>query len=265
MNTPQSWNLEGKRALICGASQGIGRATAELLSQRGASVALLARSEELLTELAKQIEAQTGKTSPVLAVDLDDRAQLTNQIEELTQTWGPVHILINNSGGPAGGPLIQAEARAFEQAFGRHVLAAQLLTQILVPGMVQESYGRIINIISTSVKEPIPNLGVSNTIRGAVASWAKTLAGELPPPITINNVLPGFTDTPRLAKLKESAAKGRGVSEEAVEQAWMNQVPLKRVANPIEVAEAIAFLAAPAASFIRGVSLPVDGGRIKGL
>ena len=143
----------------------------------------------------------------------------------------------------------------------RHVLASQTLVQLLLPGMQALKYGRIINIISTSVKEPIPGLGVSNTIRGAMASWSKTMSKELPPSITINNVLPGFTDTERLAELKTTLSVQKGISEADVENAWLATVPEGRLADPSELGSVIAFLSSPAASFVRGTSIPVDGGR----
>ena len=182
---------------------------------------------------------------------------MTEEIE----SNGDFEILINNSGGPPSGPLIDATPNDFEKAFLRHVLASQTLVQLLLPGMKKASYGRIINIISTSVKEPIPGLGVSNTIRGAMASWSKTLSKELPSSITINNVLPGFTNTERLTELKKTLSVQKGITQEEVEKAWLSTVPEGRLAEPSELGTVIAFLSSPAASFVRGTSIPVDGGR----
>lgn len=178
------------------------------------------------------------------------------------RTHGPVHILVNNTGGPPSGPLIEAEPQAFERAFANHVISNQLLVQAVLPGMKSSGYGRIINIISTSVKQPIPGLGVSNTIRAAVANWAKTLAGELGPfGITVNNVLPGYTDTARLGSLIQARAQRSGVPEDAVRREMISQIPLGRLARPEEIAAAVVFLASPDASYISGINLPVDGGR----
>ncbi len=173
-----------------------------------------------------------------------------------------MHILINNTGGPAAGKAIDAELREFIGAFQTHLICNQILAQSLIEGMKTERYGRIINVISTSVKQPIPNLGVSNTIRGAVAAWAKTLAGELGEfGITVNNVLPGFTKTARLQSIVETSAKKSGAAIEEVEAKMQSETPARRFAEASEIADAIAFLASPAASYINGVNLPVDGGR----
>ena len=186
---------------------------------------------------------------------------LTISVTKEIEKNGNFEILINNSGGPPSGPLIDATPHDFEKAFRRHVLASQTLVQLILPGMKTANYGRIINIISTSVKEPIPGLGVSNTIRGAMASWSKTMSKELPPSITINNVLPGFTNTERLTELKKTLSEQKGIIQEEVENAWLSTVPAGRLADPSELGKVIAFIASPAASFIRGVSIPVDGGR----
>ncbi|MCO4771409.1 MAG: SDR family oxidoreductase [Deltaproteobacteria bacterium] len=257
-------SLDRRTALVCGASKGIGRATAQALAAAGAKVLLLARSTDLLEALREEIRASGGRADVVVA-DLDDREGLAGMARGLVAAHGPVHILVNNSAGPPGGPLLAATPDALLVAFGRHVLAAHLLVQAFLPGMTEAGYGRVINVISTSVREPIPNLGVSNTIRGAMASWAKSLSRELPPGVTINNVLPGFTDTERLASLGEKRAAREGTSPEDVHRAWLAQVPERRLAQPQETAAAIAFLSSPAAAYIRGVSLPVDGGRLRSI
>jgi 3-oxoacyl-[acyl-carrier protein] reductase len=243
--------LDGKHALVCGSSKGIGRETARLLAARGAEVSLLARSPDALEELAGELRA-SGATANVLVADL-------------LVSRGAVHVLVNNTGGPAGGPLVAAEVDAMQAALARHLFAAHLLVQRLLPGMRAAGYGRIVNVLSTSVREPIPNLGVSNLTRAAVASWAKTLAGELPPGVTINNVLPGFTDTERLASLGSATAQRLGKSEDEVRAGWLAQIPEGRLARPEETAEAVAFLASPAAAYVRGHSLPVDGGRLRSI
>ncbi len=258
-----SQSLAGRTALICGASKGIGRATARALAATGARTLLLARSEDALRSLLVEI-TDAGGDGAVFVADLDDRRGLDELVVDL-RTYGPIHVLVNNSAGPPGGPLLAASADELLVAFGRHVLAGHLLVQALLPGMIEAGYGRIINVISTSVREPIVNLGVSNTIRGAMASWAKSLSRELPPGVTINNVLPGFTDTARLASLGEKRAAQEGTSIEAVQAAWLAEVPERRLAQPEETAAAIAFLASPAAAYIRGTSLPVDGGRLRSI
>ena len=196
-----------------------------------------------------------------ISCDLEDLDSLKRLVTEEIETNGPFHILINNSGGPPSGPLLDAQPHDFQKAFLRHVLASQTLVQLLLEGMKSSNYGRIINIISTSVKEPIPGLGVSNTIRGAMASWSKTLSKELPPEITVNNVLPGFTNTERLTELKKTLSEQKGISQEEVEKAWLSTVPEGRLAEPSELGQVVAFLSSPAASFVRGTSIPVDGGR----
>ena len=239
-------NLDGKRALVCGGTSGIGKAAAESLRSCGAQVVILSRSA-------------SGANS--ISCDLEDLESLTLSVKKEIEKNGDFEILINNSGGPPSGPLIDAKPSDFEKAFLRHVLASQTLVQLILPGMKESNYGRIVNIISTSVKEPIPGLGVSNTIRGAMASWSKTLSKELPPLITINNVLPGFTNTERLTELKKTLSKQKGISEEEVENTWLSTVPEGRLADPSELGKVVAFLSSPAASFVRGVSIPVDGGR----
>ena len=252
-------DLQGKTALVCGASQGIGEATAMELAAAGAKVILLARNQEKLKQVQQKLK---GSDHEIVALDLNDQASLKTKIEKLL----PIHILINNSGGPKGGPLLEAQDKDFLTAFENHVLAAQTLVQICMPGMKKANYGRVINIISTSVKAPIPNLGVSNTIRAAMANWSKTLSLELGPHnITVNNVLPGYTLTPRLGSLRKAAADKLQVPEVQIENSWKAAIPMGRFAKPEEVAQAILFLASDLASYVNGINLPVDGGRTPNL
>lgn len=256
-------NLKGRHALVCGASRGIGRACAEALAERGATLTIAARSADRLEAVRRALPAPAGATHAALVLDLDDTAALA---ERLAEVAAPVHILVNNAGGPPGGPLLEAGADAFRKGFERLLIAAHLVTQHVVPGMRKAGYGRIVNIISTSVREPIPGLGVSNTIRAACAGWAKTLSRELAPhAITINNVLPGFTATDRLASLFESRAERSGSSSEEVARDALAGVPAGRFAEPREIAAAVAFLAGPDAGYITGSSLAVDGGRLHGI
>ena len=256
--------LEGKTALICGASRGIGAATARIMAKAGANVILASRSEEQLNTLLSEISSLGEGKHRILVLDLEDTGSLAGRIQPILDQ-GPIHILVNNAGGPPGGPLLNASVEELAQPFTRHLHAAHTLVKLLTPGMIMADYGRIIQIVSTSVREPIPNLGVSNTLRGAMASWAKSLSRELHPSITINNVLPGFTDTERLGSLAQSIHERTGKSIEAIHDGWMSQVPIERLIDPLETASVIAFLAYPAAGAIRGVSLPVDGGRLRSI
>ena len=260
-------NLSGKNALVCGSSQGIGKAAAFELAALGANVTLAARTETALQQLAKEINTDKGQQHDYLIADFNQPHQLQIVVEEFMAATGKVfHILINNSGGPPGGAITAATADDFLKAYNRHLICNQLLAQLLLPGMKSAGYGRIINIISTSVREPIPGLGVSNTTRWAVASWAKTWAGEVGQfGITVNNVLPGFTATKRLQEIIKSRASKQNVADEVVANNMMSTVPAGRFAEASEVGAAIAFLASPAAAYINGINLPVDGGRLKSL
>jgi 3-oxoacyl-[acyl-carrier protein] reductase len=259
-------DLNGKHALVCGGSQGIGRAAAIELAALGADVTLLARSRDALdTALATLPKTHAAQSHATIAADMSDHATLRAKVEA-TVNAHPVHILVNNTGGPPGGPAYGASADEFLSAFNQHVIAAQTLVQAVLPGMKAAGYGRIVNVISTSVKEPIKNLGVSNTIRGATASWAKTLAGELGPHgITVNNVLPGYTQTQRLEQILAERTKSTGKSSLEIEQAMLATVPAGRFAKPVEIAAVIAFLATPAAAYVNGINVPVDGGRTQSL
>lgn len=255
-------NLQNKHAIVCGSTRGIGRAVAEELAQLGARVTLIARNEEALINVGKALSIDHGQSHTYICADFARPDELKSKIAEFLKVHAPAHILVNNTGGPPGGEAIEAEPEAFLNAFSRHLVCNQILTQAVIPGMKAEKYGRIINIISTSVKQPIKGLGVSNTIRGAVASWAKTLSGELGPHgITVNNVLPGYTRTGRLQSLNEAKAQKTGKTIAEIEQEMISQIPARRFAEPQEIAMAAAFLASPAAAYINGVSLAVDGGR----
>ena len=256
--------LKGKTALICGASRGIGAATARIMAKSGANVIIASRSEGQLKSLLEELHALGKGQHRTVVMDLEETDSIDHTLQPILDE-GPIHILVNNAGGPPGGPLLNATVDELAQPFTRHLHAAHTLVKLLTPGMIRANYGRIIQIISTSVREPIPNLGVSNTLRGAMASWAKSLSRELHPSITINNVLPGFTDTERLGSLAQSIHERTGQSIEAIHNGWMSQVPIERLIDPLETASVIAFLASPAAGAIRGVSLPVDGGRLRSI
>ena len=255
-------DLSGRHALVCGGSQGIGRAAAIELAQLGAHVTLLARSPETLeAALAMLPRVHAAQSHAWLAVDMRDHAALRAKVEALAIDK-PVQILVNNTGGPPGGPAHSAKVEEYIAAFQQHLLANHVLLEAVLPGMRGAGYGRVINVISTSVKEPIKNLGVSNTIRGAVASWAKTLAGELGAAgITVNNVLPGYTKTQRLEQILADRAKATGQDEAAIAKTMLGTVPAGRFADASEIAAVIAFLASPAAGYVNGINVPVDGGR----
>ncbi|TBR39944.1 MULTISPECIES: SDR family oxidoreductase [Dyella] len=259
-------DLTGRHALVGGASQGIGRATAVELAKLGANVTLLARSGEALREVADNLpRVHEGQAHAWHAVDMLDTSRLLGVAAEVV-IHSPVHILINNTGGPPGGAAHTAEAAAFEAAFRQHVLAAQALVQATLPGMREAQFGRIVNIISTSVKEPIPGLGVSNTVRAAMAGWAKTLSGEVAANgITVNNVLPGYTRTGRLDGLLATQSASTGKSVDELARGMLASVPAGRFAEPEEVAAVATFLCTPAAGYVNGVSIAVDGGRTRAL
>lgn len=255
-------NLSAKRAFVCGASQGIGEASAKALAAEGANITLFARTEDKLSALASEIASNFNVSVDYIACDINDLKTLKLALLEKLEEHKVYHILVNNSGGPAGGPVLNMADEDFLTFFKNHVLGNQLLVNTFLHAMQEAKYGRIVNIISTSVKQPIPNLGASNTIRGAVASWAKTLSHEVGPHVTVNNVLPGFTLTPRLHSLAEGAAKRLNKSKDEVFEMWKNQSPAKRLAEPSEVAAAVAYLSSEQAGFINGINLPVDGGRL---
>ncbi|UOQ98171.1 SDR family oxidoreductase [Hymenobacter sp. 5317J-9] len=256
-------SLENRRALVGGSTQGIGRAVAEALAENGCAITLLARNEDRLREVAAELPTPAGQTHDYLVADFDDPSHVAEVVQAyLAQHPDGFHILVNNTGGPAGGPLLDAPVEALRVAFNQHVICNHLLAQALVPGMKAAGFGRIINVISTSVKIPLAGLGVSNTIRGAVASWAKTLANELGPlGITVNNVLPGATLTQRHHSLIEKKVAQTGQSADAIEGDMLKTIPARRFGQAEEVAAAVAFLASPAAAYINGTSVPVDGGR----
>lgn len=254
--------LTGRRAVVCGSTQGIGRACAVALAEQGASIVLIARHREALEKVRESLPAAADQQHDVIMADFSDWETLRERVQDHVATGPPAHILVNNTGGPPAGPVFEASPDDHLKAFTQHVICNQVLVQAFAPGMRDEQYGRIINIISTSVIAPIRNLGVSNTIRGAVANWARTLAGELGPAgITVNNVLPGYTQTARLTSLLRGRAERAGTDLSDVEQQIAHSIPLRRMAEPSEIAAVVAFLASPAASYVNGVNLPVDGGR----
>jgi 3-oxoacyl-[acyl-carrier protein] reductase len=266
MNNPYfNLDLTGRTALVCGASKGIGRASATILASMGARVFLLARSVDTLANAVAELES--AYPAGHMAVQASDSQDATlESVEKHVDKHGGVHILVNNTAGPVGGKLVDSTIEQLEQAFLKHVLYAHQLTSLLRGYMAYQAWGRVINIISTSVKQPIEGLGVSNTIRGAMASWSKTMATEVAPlGITVNNVLPGATATERLTAIVERKAQAEGLSQQAVAQAMASEIPVGRFADPGEIAAAVGFLASPAAAYITGTSILVDGGRTRSL
>ncbi len=255
-------NLKGKCALVCGSSQGMGKAIAIQLASQGANVVLFARNEKTLNSVKAELDTSHGQHHDVLIADFSNTDQVKTVLSNYLDSGVVIEILINNTGGPAPGPAISALSSDFLSAFNQHLICNHEMMKLVLPGMKLSKYGRIINVISTSVKQPLIGLGVSNTVRGAVASWAKTLANELGQfKITVNNVLPGATNTLRLdAILKNKAAK-KGLSIEEMSAEEKSIIPMQRFGEPQEFADAVGFLASPSASYITGINLPVDGGR----
>jgi|SRR5207249_4586945 len=254
-------SLEGKNAVVCGSTQGIGLAIAEELALLGANCTLIARNETALKEVIHNLDTALRQQHGYLVADFSKPDTVKKIIEEHVRHHA-IHILINNTGGPPAGTIIDSREEDFLKAFDQHLICNHILTKAVVPSMKKEGYGRIINIVSTSVKIPLKNLGVSNTIRGAVASWAKTMANELGQfNITVNNLLPGSITTQRLASVIETTAKRGNVLIDVVEKNMKEEIPMKRFGQPSEIAAVAAFLASPAASYVNGVSIAVDGGR----
>lgn len=256
-------SLKNKNALVCGSSKGIGSASAKLLAEMGANVTLAARSEDKLKALVTELDTSMDQKHDYIVVDYNIQEDLRSKIEALASKKN-INILVNNTGGPPAGPIAKATPEAFLAAYNQHLICNHILATTLLPGMESDQYGRIINVISTSVKSPLANLGVSNTTRGAVASWSKTLAGEVASKgITVNNVLPGATNTGRLDEIIENKAKKTSKTKEETISSMQSIIPMGRFAEPSEIANAIGFLASPAASYITGINIPVDGGRTK--
>ena len=258
-------DLTGRHALVCGASEGIGRAAAHELALLGADVTLLARREDALQDVARALPVRGAQQHGWISADVSQVDALDAKVRGLA-SGRPVQILVNNTAGPPGGAAHSATLDAFRDAFARHLLANHVMVQAVLAGMQAQRWGRIVNVVSTSVREPIAGLGVSNTIRGAVASWAKTLSRELAADgITVNNVLPGYTETARLSQILADRSRASGQSEADIADGMRRTVPAGRFAAPAEIAAAIAFLCSPAAGYVNGVSLAVDGGRMQSI
>ena len=256
-------NLKGKSALVCGSTQGLGLASAIEIALLGATVILMARDEEKLKSVVGLLDVSAGQKHSYIVADFSNHQTVKMAIDNYLSGNHSIQILVNNTGGPAGGTAMNANIDEFLQAFNNHLICNHILVQAIVPGMKTSHFGRIINIISTSVKQPIQGLGVSNTIRAAVANWSKTLAAELGHyGITVNNVLPGFTQTGRADYIIKKKASSTGHTEQEIMDDLVKEIPAGRIGQPNELGAAVAFLCSPAASYINGINLPVDGGRM---
>lgn len=256
-------DLTGKKAIVCGSTQGLGFASAAELALLGAEVTLMARNEKKLKEAVKKLDFSSGQRHTYIVADFQSPEVVENSINNYMANNYTINILVNNTGGPKGGNAIDATPEEFLQAFNSHLICNHILMKAVLPSMKASGYGRIVNIISTSVKEPIPRLAVSNTIRAAVASWSKTLAGEVGKfGITVNNVLPGYTKTARYNAIVTNKMAASQKNEKEIEADFLAEIPLQKIGTPEEFGAAVAFLCSPAASYITGINLPVDGGRL---
>jgi len=256
-----SLGIQGKTALVAGSTQGIGFAAAEALASLGANCVLISRNEEKLKSAAARLDTARGQQHSYLVADFQKPESVEGVVSSFLKDHN-IDILVNNTGGPAAGPVADATPEQFIAAFQQHLICNHILVRLVMQGMKHAGYGRIVNVISTSVKIPLKGLGVSNTIRGAVASWAKTMANELGQyGITVNNVLPGATATERLETIIDNKVAKTGLQADAVEKEMLEEIPAKRFGQPAEIGAVIAFLCTPAAAYVNGTSIPVDGGR----
>ena len=260
-------SLKGTRALVCGSSQGIGKEIAIELASEGVEVILVARNEKKLDSVLNQLSKKNDQKHKYIVADFRNEIDLKNKIEKFTKkNKFNFDILINNTGGPPPGKIEEADISDFEKYMKMHLYCSHILSQLLLPNMKKNRFGRILNIISISVKSPINNLGVSNTVRWAMASWAKTLSNEVAEfGITVNNILPGFTMTERLESLIENSAKTQKVLPKKIKNNYLNIIPSKRFGEPQEIAYLVAFLCSRKSGYINGVNIPVDGGYLSSL
>ena len=259
-------DLCNRTALVCGSSQGLGAAVAKELALLGANIILLARTESNLNKTMSLLDISKGQSHQYIVGDTSKPKELLEKVTKFLAIGNHIDILVNNSGGPAAGPLLDTNFKDIDNAFQSHLMVSHLLTQAIVPGMKRKKFGRIINILSTSIKQPINGLGISNSVRAAVANWAKTLANEIGSfGITVNNVLPGYTNTDRLNYLFAKQAASARVSQDEILKRTIDLIPAGRLGEPDEFGAAVAFLCSPAAAYINGINLPVDGGRLGSL
>lgn len=255
-------NLTNKTALVCGASQGLGFACATELALMGANIIAASRDENKLQSAIQKLDTSKGQQHNFLVMDLSNPDAVKQTVSSFLAKDNVIHILINNAGGPPSAPMIETNAAEIEKAFRTHLISSHVIAQLVFPGMKKAGFGRIVNITSASVKQPINGLGISNTVRAAVANWAKTLANEISSfGITVNNVLPGYTNTDRVDYLFEKQAAEQGINKGDIFKRMATSIPAGRLGEPAEFGAAVAFLCSPAAAYINGINLPVDGGR----
>lgn len=258
--------LRGKVALVAAASKGLGRATAAELAAEGASVIICARGEDALNAARDEIAAATGSQVVAVPGDVSRPEDVQRIVKTAVERCGPIDILVTNAGGPPSGPFESLTPEMWQEAVDVTLMSVVNLANAVLPGMKERRWGRIINITSISVKQPVDGLMLSNSVRAAVTGFARTLANEVAPHgITVNNILPGYTRTDRVEKLSAAAAEREGITPEAARGKWEREIPMRRLAEPSEFSALAAFLASDRASYITGTSIQVDGGWIKGL
>jgi 3-oxoacyl-[acyl-carrier protein] reductase len=258
--------LRGKVAIVAAASKGLGRACATELASEGASVVICARGKDALFATRDAIVARTGATVHAVVADMSETTGIERVGREALDRFSRVDIVVNNAGGPPSGPFEKHPWAAWETAVNLTLRSAVELTRLVLPGMRQRRWGRVINITSIAVKQPVDGLMLSNSIRAAVTGWARTLANEVAPDgVTVNNVLPGFTRTDRVESLNTATAAREGISVEDVQRRTEAQIPMRRLGEPLEFGAVVAFLASERASYVTGQSIAVDGGWIRGL
>ncbi|MFH1135317.1 MAG: SDR family oxidoreductase [Pseudomonadota bacterium] len=258
--------LHGKIALVGGAGKGLGRAAAFSLAREGVKVGLISRTRATLEKTAAEIEAATGSEARAIPADLADRDQAVEAARAAVRLFGRVDILVNNAGGPPSGQFLDFADADWDRAFQLNLMSAISLARELVPGMKARGFGRIVNITSLAVKQPLDGLILSNAIRAGLHGWAKSLSNELAPfGITVNNILPGYTLTDRVGSLAAVLAQKQGTTPEAVIAGWEAGIPMKRLGRPEDLGDLAAFLASEQAGYITGTSILIDGGAYKGL
>ncbi|MDF0717850.1 SDR family oxidoreductase [Muricauda sp. 334s03] len=258
-------SLRGKTALVGGSSKGIGEAIARQLAESGASVTLMARSEGRMKDLINEMDSSEGQRHQYLAVDFTDFEDYKAKITAFFET-NTIDILINNTQGPKGGGALEKNVEDYQNAFDLLFKSVVYTTELALKHMQENKWGRIINIASISVKEPLNYLALSNTIRAAVVTWAKSLAYDVAKDgITVNSTLTGYFDTDRIAQLNSKKAEKLGISPDEVRSNMEEQVPVKRIGNPKEYAYLVTFLASDKAAFITGTNIPIDGGLLKSM